>query len=83
MKIKIRKPTIINAKFKEKTGEIPSFQEQIEEESCEIDGDVIEGAMLLILLVIMILIAVVLFHPTTQEKVRSNYSTTIYRCKSD
>ncbi len=83
MKIKIPKPIIVDAEFKEKTGKIPSFQEQIEEESCEIDNDVIEGAMLLILFVIMILIAVVLFHPATQEKVRSNYSTTIYRCKSD
>ncbi len=83
MKIKIPKPIIVDADFKEKIGEIPSFQEQIQEENNEIDNDVVEGAMLLILLVIMILIAVVLFHPATQEKVRSNYSTTIYRCKSD
>ncbi len=83
MKIKIPKSIIVDAEFKEKTGEIPSFQEQIEEESCEIYNDVIEGAMLVILLIIMILLAVVLFHPATQERVRSNYSTIIYRCKFD
>ena len=83
MKIKVQKPVIVDADFKEKTGEIPSFEKQIEERNCEIDGEVLEGAMVLILLGMIILIAVVLFHPATQEKVRSNYSTIIYRCKSD
>ncbi len=83
MKIKIPKPIIVDAEFKEKIGEIPSFKEQIEEESCEIDDDVVEGAMLLILFVIIVVIAVVLFHPVTQERIRSNYPTIIYRCKSD
>ena len=80
MKIKIPKPIIVDAEFEEKTGEIPSFQKQIEEESYEIDNDVVEGAMLVILPIIMIFIAVVLFHPATQERIRNKYPTIIYRC---
>ncbi|MEO0967058.1 MAG: hypothetical protein AAFX80_01670 [Cyanobacteria bacterium J06639_18] len=83
MKVKVQKPIIVDAEFREKTGDIPSFQEQIEERISEVGDEVIEGGMLLILLGISILIAVVLFHPLTQEKIRSNYPTIIYHCKSD
>ena len=83
MKIKIQKPVIIDAEFNEKTDDIPTFYEQIKERSRQIDDEVIEGATLLILLGLVFMIAVVLFHPTTQEKVRSNHPSIIYRCESD
>ena len=83
MKIKIHKPVIIDAEFKEKIDDIPSFQEQIQERTRNVGDDNLDISILLIVLGLVFMIAVVLFHPTTQEKVRSNYPTIIYRCKSD
>ena len=84
MKIKTQKPIIIDAEFNEKTGDIPSFEEQIQERTrnVNVDDDNLDISILLIVIGLVFMIAVVLFHPTTQEKVRGNHSTIIYRCKS-
>lgn len=85
MKIKTQKPIIIDAEFNEKTGDIPSFEEQIQERTrnINVDDDNLDISILLILLGLVFMIAVVLFHPTTQEKVRGNHPSIIYRCESD
>lgn len=79
MKIKIQKPVIIDAEFYQKTGDIPTFDEQIKERT---RNDNLDISIVLIVLGLLFMIAVVLFHPTTQEKVRANHPSIIYRCKS-
>ena len=74
MKIKIQKPVIVDVEFKEKTDDIPSFQEQIQERTRKVDDDNLDISILLIVLGLVFMIAVVLFHPRTQEKVRSSRS---------
>lgn len=73
-------PKIINAEFRDKVGEIPSFQEQIKERRRNTETD--KGTLeFFVILVFVLLTNVVLFHPTVQARLQ--HSQTTINCKEN